>query len=150
MTSLESAPPQAFMMQMIHGKLLSRCVSLVAELRIADRLHEGPQTTDALAATTDMQPQALYRVMRMLVSAGVFEELPGRVFQNNAFSETLRSDIPGSVRDYARWLGTQFHWKLASDLDYSVQTGKPSVLKHHPDKGPFEVPGAGRSRAADV
>lgn len=139
MADATTMPPQAVMIQMIHGKLLSRCISLVAELDIADHLKVGPKDADTLATATGMNPDALYRVMRMLASADIFEELSDRQFQNNALSDTLRSDAPGSTRGYARWLGTEFHWQLACDLDYSVQTGKPSVLKRQPDKSPFDI-----------
>jgi hypothetical protein len=133
------------MMQMINWKLLSRCVSLVAELAIADHLKDGPQDVGSLAATTGTRPDALYRVLRVLASFGIFVELPDRQFQNSGLSETLRSDVPGSVRHYARWLGTGFHCRAISDLDYSVRTGKPALLKDHPDKTPFEILSQDRS-----
>jgi hypothetical protein len=47
------------------GKLLSGCVSLVAELAIADHLQDGPQDVGSLAATTGTKPDALYRVLRV-------------------------------------------------------------------------------------
>jgi SAM-dependent methyltransferase len=141
----EGAPPQAIMMQMINGKLLSRCVSLVAELAIADHLKNGPQDAGSLAATTSTNPDVLYRVLRMLASLDVFVELPDRQFENSPLSETLRSDVPGSVRHYARWLGTGFHWRTVGDLDYSVRTGKPALAKDEPDKTPFEILSRDRS-----
>jgi cyclopropane fatty-acyl-phospholipid synthase-like methyltransferase len=75
----------------------------------------------------------------VLASFGIFVELPERHFQNNALSETLRSDAPGSVRHYARWVGTEFHWKMVSGLDYSVMTGKPALAREQPDKDAFEI-----------
>ena len=132
-------PPQAVMMQMINGKLVSRCVSLVAELGVADLLGDGPQDTSSLAAATDSNPDALYRVLRMLAGLGIFVELPGRQFQNSPLSEVLRSDAEGSVRHYARWLGHDLHWRVVKDLDYSVRTGKPALLQDQPEKSPFEI-----------
>jgi SAM-dependent methyltransferase len=140
-----NTPPQAIMMQMINGKLLSRCVSLVAELAIADHLKSGPQDVGSLAATTDTNPEALYRILRMLACLGIFVELPDREFKNSELSETLRSDVSGSVRHYARWLGTGFHWMTVSDLDYSVRTGKPALFKDEPDRAPFEALSKDRS-----
>lgn len=43
MNSQNNMPPQAVIMQMITGKLLSRCISLVAELKIPDLLTTGPK-----------------------------------------------------------------------------------------------------------
>lgn len=134
-----SLPPQAIMMQMINGKLVSRCVSLVAELAIADHLKDGPREAAALATATDTHPDALYRVLRMLAGLGVFAELPDRRFQNTPLSEVLRSDAPGSVRSYARWLGTDLHWQVVTDLDHSVRTGETAMAKRHPNTPPFEV-----------
>ena len=134
-----SLPPQAIMMQMINGKLVSRCVSLVAELAIADHLKDGPREAAALAAATDTHPDALYRVLRMLAGLGVFAELPDRRFQNTPLSEVLRSAAPGSVRSYARWLGTDLHWQVVTDLDHSVRTGETAMAKRHPNTPPFEV-----------
>jgi SAM-dependent methyltransferase len=139
MAKSEGAPPQAVMMQMINGKLLSRCVSLIAELAIADRLASGPRDVGSLAASTGTDADALYRVLRLLAGLGIFVELPDRRFQNSELSETLRSDAPGSVRHYARWFGTGFHWRMITDLDYSVRTGKPALSKDQPDKTPFEI-----------
>ena len=139
MTGSKAGPPQAIMMQMINGKLVSRCLSLVAELAIADHLKDGPQVADALAATTGTNPDALNRVLRMLAGLGAFVELPNRQFQNSPLSETMCSDVPGSVRHYARWFGTNLHWRVVSDLDYSVRTGKPAMVKDQPDRTPFEI-----------
>ena len=109
------------MMQMINGKLISRCVSLVAELGVADRLRESPKDADSLAAATESNPDALYRVLQMLAGLGIFVELPERQFENSPLSEVLRSHA-GSVRNYARWLGHDLHWRVVKDLDYSVRT----------------------------
>jgi ubiquinone/menaquinone biosynthesis C-methylase UbiE len=139
MAKPEGAPPRAVMSQIITGQLLSRCVSLVAELAIADHLKNGPQGAPWLAATTGTNPDALYRVLRMLASLGIFSELPNRQFQNSALSEILCSDAPDSLRDLARWFGTAFHCGIVADLDYSVQTGNPTFIKHQPEKTAFEV-----------
>jgi hypothetical protein len=97
------APPQAVLIQMLGGQILSRCIGLAANLAIADHLAGGPQSIEALAAASATQPDALYRVLRMLAGFGIFAELPGRRFQNSPLAEPLRTDVPGSVRDLARW-----------------------------------------------
>jgi SAM-dependent methyltransferase len=127
------------MMQMIHGKCISRCISVAAELSIADLLADGPRDVVRLAAATKTNPDALHRVLRLLAAVGVFAELPDRTFSNNALSETLSTNSNSSVRHYARWSGSQFHWRIWSGLEYSVRTGKPWPTKDHPDKSPFEV-----------
>jgi hypothetical protein len=134
-----SIQPEQTMMQMIHGKCISRCISLAAELSVADVLADGPKDIVALATATKTDADALYRVLRLLAAVGVFTELPDRSFRNNALSETLITNSDGSIRQYARWLGRDFHWRIFSGLEYSVRTGKPWPTKDHPDKSPFEV-----------
>ena len=130
---------QAAMMQMVNGKCVSRCVSLVAELGIADLLADGPRDVASIARATNSNPDALYRVLRMLAALGIFVELANEQFQNSNLSETLSSKSGASIRNYARWFGRELHWRFWTDLEYSVQTGSPSVFKNHPGKMPFEL-----------
>ncbi len=140
-----SAPTQAgispgtVLTQMINGKCVSRCLALVAELGIADLLVDGARDVEALARNTDTHPDALYRVLRMLAGVGVFDALPNQRFQNNSLSEALVSYSDGSIRNYARWSGRDFHWRVWSGLEYSARTGNPWAVKDHPGKKPFEV-----------
>jgi SAM-dependent methyltransferase len=134
-----SIPPEQTMMLMIHGKCISRCVSIAAELAIADLLADGPKDIVILARATETNPDALHRVLRLLAAVGVFAELPDRTFNNNALSETLSTNSNRSLRHYARWFGRDLHWRIWSGLEYSVRTGKPWPTKDHPDKSPFEV-----------
>lgn len=132
-------PPQAVMMQMVNGKLVSRCVSIVADLGVADLLEDGPRDAAGLASETGSDEDALYRVLRTLSGLGVFRELDGRRFENTPLSDALRSDAPGSVRHYARWLGTDLHWRVTADMDHSVRTGRPAILKDRPDARVFDI-----------
>jgi Dimerisation domain len=65
--------------QMIIGYRVSQALYVAAKLGIADSLHEGPKSCEALATATGVHPDALYRVLRALASVGVFTEVePGR------------------------------------------------------------------------
>ena len=139
MAEAEAARLHAAMMEIINSKLLSRCVSLAAELAIADHLRNGAENVASLASKTGTNVDALYRVMRLLAASGIFVERPERRFENNPSSEILRRDAPESLRHYARWIGSDFHWKMVTGLDYSVKTGKPALQKDEPDKDAFEI-----------
>ena len=76
----------------------------------------------ALAKTTGTRPDSLYRILRLLASVGVFDELANRQFRNNRLSSTL-SAVEHSVRHYARWFGCELHWHMYSGLEASVRTG---------------------------
>ena len=131
--------PEKIIMQLISGKCVSRCVSLAADLAIADMLADGPQGVSALASATGTLPEPLYRVLRLLAAMGVFDELPDRQFRNNYLSQTLVSGSERSLRNYARWFGRELHWQMYSGLETSVRTGRPWALNEYPDKTPFQV-----------
>lgn len=137
------APPQAALMQMINGKHVSRAVSIVADLGIADLVADGPRPVADLARATDTHPDALYRVLRLLSRLELFEvaedEADGPRIANSPLSDLLRDDVPGSMRAYARWMGTDFHWDVTRDMAHSVRTGEPAVRKDDPDRGVFEI-----------
>ncbi|MGH9734286.1 MAG: methyltransferase [Candidatus Acidiferrales bacterium] len=129
-----SAPSAAnvHLMQLTSACWTSRCLHVVAELGIADLIGDQPQSTDALAKGSGTQPQALYRVMRLLASLGIFEWNDG-AWRHTEASRFLRSDHPGSLRDYVRMMGVPEFWNAFGDLDYSLRTGKSAFVKQHPE-----------------
>ena len=70
---------------------------------------------------------ALYRVLRLLSSVGVFTQVAPRSFGLTALGETLRSDAPGSVRNFAITETAPGHWQPWGRLEESVRTGKPAA-----------------------
>ncbi len=118
MAKAEAARLHAAMMEIINSKLLSRCVSLAAELAIADHLRNGAEEIASLASKTGTNVDALYRVMRLLAASGIFIERPERRFENNPLSEILRSDASGSLRHYARWIGIWNHFLIRTQRCY--------------------------------
>ena len=115
------------LLQLGTGLMYAAALHPIAKLRIADVLAEGPRTVEQLAQETGSSPDALYRVLRFLSSAGVFTEAPQRTFALTPVSEFLRSGVPGSARDMILWMGNEFHFKVWSQLSYSIQTGRPAV-----------------------
>jgi hypothetical protein len=68
------------------------CVRVVATLRIADHLAEGPRAIEELAASASCDAEALHRVLRHLVQVGVFEEPSPGVFALNGPAERLTDE----------------------------------------------------------
>ncbi len=132
-------PPQSVIMQLLSGQIISRCIGLAAELSISDLLNEKSKNVEELAQISQTNASALYRVLRTLAGFGIFEELPGRDFKNNRLSETLKSDEPGSVRDFARWFSDPMRWGVLGTLDYSVRTGNPGLLKGNENRQVFDI-----------
>lgn len=122
-------PPPQQILQLLLGKFISRSLTAVADLSIADLLHEGPQSADALAKRTNSNPDALYRMLRALAAVNVFRELPGRMFENNPLSDTLRADSEHSTRAMVRWINDPAGWRPWGRLDHSIKTGQPAADK---------------------
>src|ERR1700730_11285294 len=104
-------PPPVAMMGLITGYWLSQAVGVVAKLGVADCLGNGPSTCDELARSVGADSRALFRVLRLLSSVGVFTQVAPRTFGLTALGETLRSDAPGSVRNYAITETAPGHWQ---------------------------------------
>ena len=118
-------PPPAAMMGLITGYWVSQAVGVVARLGVADHLGGGPRSGDELAEAVHADPGALYRVLRLLASLGVFTEVAPRTFALTPLGEVLRSDAPGSVRNFAITETAPGHWLPWGRLHDSVRTGRP-------------------------
>lgn len=119
------------LMQLTSAGWTSRCLHVIAEMGIADALGDQPQSTETLAKSAGAHPQSLNRVLRLLASVGIFKFKDGKWHHTEA-SRLLRSDHPGSLRDYVRMLGLPEFWCAFADLDHSLRTGEAAFTKQHP------------------
>ena len=116
-------PPQAVLMQMSMGFIVSQAISVASKLYIADHLKDGAKNVKELARLTETNQPALYRLMRALASVGVFAEDEDSKFSLTPLSEFLRSDHPESLRGIAHMIGDREHWQAQGNLLHSVKTG---------------------------
>src|SRR5436190_21727491 len=65
------------------AQLTSQAIYIVAKLRIADYLKDGPKDIEELAEETKTHPDSLYRLLRMLSSIGIFAETKGEEKEKN-------------------------------------------------------------------
>ncbi|WP_158845596.1 methyltransferase [Saccharothrix deserti] len=124
-------PPAVRMYEMLYSSLVSQLLIAVAELGVADAVGEAPTHVDDLAKATDSDPHALYRALRALASVGVFTEVVPRHFALTPLARTLRSDVPGSMRSLARYVGLPERQRSFGALAHSLRTGKPSFDHVH-------------------
>ncbi|HYJ47566.1 MAG TPA: methyltransferase [Pyrinomonadaceae bacterium] len=124
-------PPEVFLIQMAFGPLMAQALYAAAKLGVADLLAEKPQTVSQLAAATETNERALYRVLRSLASAGVFQESDPKVFSLTPCAELLRSDAPGSLRNGVIFAGEEWHWRVWGNLLHSLKTGKSAWGQVH-------------------
>jgi O-methyltransferase len=120
-----NVPPQAVVIASITGTfLLQRVVWIAAELGIADLLAKGPRSIEDLAAETKTHADSLFRVLRSLQTVGMFAQDENSRWCNTTVSELLRSDVPMSLRGYARYFGSPWFLELYGHILDSVKTGK--------------------------
>ena len=124
-------------MKIAGGYQLSACLQVAAKLNIADLLSAGPRSAESLAAETETDADALYRVLRALISVGIFAEPQPRTIALSPAAEILRSDAPGSVHGMVLWNTHPFLMHMCTDLLYSVQTGR-TATEHLLGKPCFE------------
>ena len=88
--------------RLLAGYQVTEALHVAVVLDLPDLLADGPRHVDDLADASSSHPATLYRLMRALAAAGVFEELADRRFASNGLSELLRADVENSLRP---WVG---------------------------------------------
>jgi hypothetical protein len=117
-------PPPIAMLQLISGFWISRCIYIAAKLGIADLVKVEPKTAAELAAATDTDEPSLFRCLRALASVGVLSHNSENRFATTPLLETLRSDLPGSLRAFAMTELGEEHYPAWGELLHSVRTGE--------------------------
>jgi hypothetical protein len=132
-----NVPPAGRMVHLLHGKLIAQAICAAAELRVADHLGETPQSAEMLARATGTHAPSLYRLLRLLASVGIFNELQEQTFAHTALSLTLRSNVPGSVQGIACMIGAEWHAVAETKMMHSLRTGETAFGFLH-GKGVFD------------
>lgn len=130
----------------ITGYWISQLVFVAAKLGIADQLAKGPLTAEVLAKRVGANGPYLRRTLRALASVGVFAEDPDGRFRLTPLAQNLRSNRPGSLRDFALMMVDDYHWQAWGALEYGINSGACAFehvhgvptfayLQQHPEKG---------------
>jgi O-methyltransferase domain/Dimerisation domain len=122
-------PPPITVIDMIFGGFLSQAISASAQLGIADALAAGPLTKEELAHRVEAEPDSVARLMRLLISRGVFRRTRDGRFALNALADTLRTDSPTSMHGAALFFGSPQHRANWTRLAEAVRTGEPNPPK---------------------
>jgi O-methyltransferase domain/Dimerisation domain len=125
----DGIPPQAQLMQMAMGFMMSDLLGTAVKLGLADHLADGPKTAEELARPTGTHAPTLYRLLRTLSSHGLFAEDSERRFALTALSEPLRTGVPGSVKTSVQMITGDFFKGTFANLTHSVETGKTAFEK---------------------
>ena len=132
-----SAPAAAAMFELVNGAWVAQAIQVAAELGIADALTEDPLPLDDLADRVGADPDALRRLMRALISRGVFRQRRDGRYDLTALANALRSDAQFSMHGWARVVGSPQHREHWSLLVESVKSGK-AILPQLRGKEAFE------------
>jgi hypothetical protein len=138
-------PSEIAILDMIaKGQLITRSISVVTNLKIADYLVDGPKSIDQLAEKTNSHPDSLYRILRMLSSVGIFAEVKeeaenngSRQFKLTPMASLLQSNEKNSIKNLSLLLNIESFKRALDDLLYTVQTGE-NAFKHANDLNLFE------------
>ena len=120
-------PAPAAMMEMIIAAWTSQAITVAAQLGVADALSNGPLPIEELAARVGADADALGRLLRALVSKGIFVHRRDGRYELNSLAGTLRSDAPISMTWAAQFYGSaeqRERWTLMVD---SIRTGSTVV-----------------------
>ena len=124
-------PPFAVLLERIMGSMITQAIYVAAKLGIADILSDGPATAGQIAERGAADPDATYRLMRLLASYSIFSEQEDGRFTLTPMADALREDSPVSMRGMALLLGHSVHWEDWGHLIMAVQTGEPVLPKLH-------------------
>src|SRR5437763_9503075 len=111
------------MLQIMSGVWISRCVYILAKLGIADLIKDESKSVDELATVTGSHAPSLFRVLRALAAVGIISQDDQNRFGATLLSDTLRSDVSGSIRAFAMTELGEEHYPAWGELLYSVRTG---------------------------
>ncbi len=117
-------PAPAVLMEMVMNAWAAQAITAAADLGIADALADGPLSAQDLAVAVDADPDALARLLRALISRGIFRQRRDGRYELTRLAQPLRRDTDVSLAAWARWMGSpenRDHW---SHLSESLRHGE--------------------------
>ncbi len=111
------------MQELILAAWMSQGITAAADLGVADALTDGPLPVDELAGKVGANPDALRRLLRALISRGIFALRDDGRYELNSMAELLRSDAPVSMAAMARFVGSRHHREHWSLLTEAIKSG---------------------------
>lgn len=120
-------PAPVAMMEMVTDMWAAQAIVAAAELGIADALADGPLSAEELAAAVDADADAVRRLLRALISRGIFWQRRDGRYELTPLADTLRRDAEVPLAGWARWLGSRQHREHWSHLTDAIRTGRSVV-----------------------
>jgi hypothetical protein len=115
------------MHELILAAWISQGITAAADLGVADALAGGPLPINELAGKVGADPDALGRLLRALISKGIFAQRDDGRYELTPLADVLRSDAPVSMAATARFIGAGQHREHWSLLTEAIKTGSSVV-----------------------
>lgn len=139
-------PPALLLRRLIGSYRITHAIKAAAELGITDQLGDRPRGAEELAERLRVNAQALYRLLRTLVSIGLLADAGDGLFTLTPVGACLRSDAPDGMRAWALCEGAEYYQGAWMNLLHAVQTGETAFeythgmtfyqyLARHPETG---------------
>jgi len=125
-----TAPFQVALERMF-GIIDNKALFIAVDLGIPDLLADGARPASDLAEASGADEDPLNRVLRYLVSRGVFSVDRAGRYSNNAVSDFLRADHPWSWRSWVLFFGSPWNWRIWEHLDDRVRGGADPTTAAH-------------------
>jgi O-methyltransferase/methyltransferase family protein len=114
------------LMGMVTQFWVPQALYVAVTLGIAERLADGPRSSEELALQVSANPDRLHRLLRALSSVGVFTEDPDHRFRQTPLSDLLRPEAPMSIAAMAAYFGRPPVWSAWGNLLEAVRSGQPA------------------------
>jgi hypothetical protein len=111
------------MHHLLAGGWVAQIIHTAAELGLADHFGGEDQDVASLASATGTHPPSLSRLLRALAAMGVVHETEDRRYTLTSLGATLRTDQPGSMRAWARFILGDEMARTWRALPHTVRTG---------------------------
>lgn len=126
--SRKLTPANVAIIEMIQGFYVTRAIGVATDLNLAEHLKNDKKSIIELAELTRTHKESLYRLMRMLVSQGIFIEKKNHIFANNRLSRTMLNQ-QNSMRHMIIHQVNSINWKMFEELYHVIKTGKNASEK---------------------
>jgi DNA-binding HxlR family transcriptional regulator len=111
------------MHRLLAGGWVAQIIHTAAELGLADHFGEEAKDVASLASATATHPPSLSRLLRALAAIGVVHETQDSRYTLTSLGATLRTDQPGSMRAWARFILGDEMARTWRALPQTVRTG---------------------------
>ena len=113
----------AVLIRLMGGAWLAKAIAVAARLGIADLVAGKPYTALELAIETQTDPDIMDRLMWLLATCGIFENIGMNRYANTSVSALLCSNSESSLR-YFCMLAGESYYDIWGALLHTVKTGQ--------------------------